>query len=75
MALPLELAHESEAGMASGMMLSIASVGSVIGPLIGGHILDTTQNFDMSLIVLTIISLAATFIAFKVPETGPRRRT
>jgi len=75
MALPLELAHESEVGMASGMMLSIASVGSVIGPLIGGHILDTTQNFDMSLIVLTIISLAATFIAFKVPETGPRRRT
>jgi len=75
MALPLELAHESEVGMASGMMLSIGSVGAVLGPLVGGRILDITQRFDMSLIVLMIISLAATFIAFKVQETGPRRRT
>ena len=75
MSLPLELVHESEVGMASGMMLAIGYVGAVIGPLVGGRVLDTTQNFDMSLIVLTIISLAATFIALKIPETGPGRRT
>lgn len=75
MALPLELAHESEVGMASGMMLSIGYVGGVIGPLIGGRVLDTTQNLDTSLLVLMIISVAATFIALKIPETGPGRRT
>jgi CP family cyanate transporter-like MFS transporter len=75
MALPLELAHESEVGMASGMLLSIGYVGGVIGPLIGGRILDITQNLDLSLLVLMIISLAATFIALKIPETGPGRRT
>ena len=75
MALPLELTHESEVGVASGMLLSIGYVGGVIGPLIGGRILDITQNLDLSLLVLTILSLAATFIALKVPEIGPSRRT
>jgi len=75
MALPLELTHEREVGMASGMLLSIGYVGGVIGPLIGGRVLDITQNLDMSLLVLTILSLAATFIALKVPEIGSGRRT
>jgi CP family cyanate transporter-like MFS transporter len=75
MALPLELTHEREVGMASGMLLSIGYIGGVIGPLVGGRVLDITQNLDISLLVLTIISLAATFIALKVPETGPGRRT
>ena len=75
MALPLELMHESEVGMASGMLLSIGFAGGVIGPLIGGRVLDTTQNFDLSLVVLMIVSLVAIFIALKIPETGPRRRT
>ena len=61
--------------MASGMLLSIGYVGGVIGPLIGGRILDITQNLDLSPLVLTILSLAATFIALKVPEIGPGRKT
>jgi len=75
MALPLELPHESEVGMASGMLLSIGFAGGVIGPLIGGHVLDTTQNLDLSLVVLVIISVVATFIALKIPESGPGRTT
>jgi len=75
MALPLELTHESEVGMASGMLLSIGFAGGVIGPLIGGHVLDTTQNLDLSLVVLVIISVVATFIALKIPESGPGRTT
>jgi cyanate permease len=75
MSLPLELAHESEVGMASGMLLSIGYIGGVIGPLIGGRVLDITQNLDISFLILAIISLAAAFIALKVPETGPGRRT
>jgi CP family cyanate transporter-like MFS transporter len=74
MSMPLEITHHTEVGMASGMLLSIGFAGGVIGPLIGGRILDTTQNLDMSLLVLVITSLAATFIALKIPETGPARR-
>ena len=75
MAMPLELTHESGVGMASGMLLSIGFAGGVIGPLIGGRVLDTTQNFDLSLVVLMIVSLVAIFVALKIPETGPGRRT
>ena len=75
MAMPLELTHESGVGMASGMLLSVGFAGGVIGPLIGGRVLDTTQNFDLSLVVLMIVSLVAIFIALKIPETGPRRIT
>jgi len=75
MSLPLEMTHEREVGMASGMLLSIGSIGGVIGPLIGGRVLDTTQNLDISFLVLTIISVAAAFIALKVQETGPGRTT
>ena len=60
--------------MASGMLLSIGFAGGVIGPLVGGQVLDNTQNLDISLIVLVIISLAATFITLRIPETGPGRR-
>jgi cyanate permease len=74
MSLPLEMMHETEVGMASGMLLSIGFAGGVIGPLVGGQVLDNTQNLDISLIVLMVISLAATFIALKIPETGPGRR-
>jgi cyanate permease len=74
MSLPLEMMYETEVGMASGMLLSIGFAGGVIGPLVGGQVLDNTQNLDISLIVLVIISLAATFIALKIPETGPGRR-
>jgi CP family cyanate transporter-like MFS transporter len=75
MALPLELTHENEVGMASGMLLSVGYLGGVIGPLIGGRVLDITQNLNISLLVLTIMSVSATFIALKVPEIGPGRRT
>lgn len=73
--LPIEMMHEREVGMASGMVLSIGFTGGVIGPLIGGRILDTTQNLDLSLMILAGISLVTAFLASRIPETGPGRRT
>jgi len=68
--LPIELMHEREVGMASGMVLSLGFMGGVIGPLVGGRILDTTQNLDLSLTILVISSLVAAFVASRVPETA-----
>jgi len=72
MSLPIELVHGTEVGMASGMLASIGFTGGVIGPLIGGRVLDITGSLDLSLIILTIISVAAAIIASRIPETGPR---
>jgi CP family cyanate transporter-like MFS transporter len=73
--LPIELMHEREVGMASGMVLSLGFLGGVVGPLIGGRILDATQNLDLSLTVLVVTSLVAAFIASRVPETAKARKS
>ena len=73
--LPIEMMHEKDVGIASGIVLSVGFSGAVIGPLVGGRILDTTQNLDLSLVSLVITSLIATFIVLKIPETGPGRTT
>ena len=74
LALPIELMSPEEVGTASGLMLSVGSVGGIIGPLIGGHILDLTGSLDLSLLVLIGVSIAAAGIAFRLPETGPKAR-
>ena len=74
LALPIEIMSPDEVGTASGLMLSVGSVGGIIGPLIGGHILDLTGSLDLSLLVLVGASIAAIGIALKLPETGPRVR-
>ena len=73
--LPIELVPKEEVGAASGLVLSIGHIGGVIGPLIGGRILDLTGNLDLSLIVLTGVTVAAAFIALRLPETGPKARS
>jgi len=74
LALPIEIMSPDEVGTASGLMLSVGSVGGITGPLIGGHILDLTGSLDLSLLVLVGASIAAIGIALKLPETGPRVR-
>jgi len=70
LALPVELMPEEDVGTASGLILSIGFIGTIIGPLTGGHILDLTGSLDISLIVLAVVALAAAGIAFRLPETG-----
>lgn len=73
-AIPLEMIPRGSVGAATGLVISIGNIGAVIGPLIGGRILDLTGNLDLSLIVLIAVSVAAIGIAFRLPETGPKAR-
>ena len=74
-ALPVEILTEKEVGTASGLLISVGHIGAIIGPLIGGRILDLTGSLDLSLLVLTGVSLAAVGIALRLPETGPKARS
>lgn len=75
LALPVEMMDHKEVGTASGIVISIGFAGGVIGPLIGGNILDNTQSLDLSFMVLMGVSLVTAFLVSRLPETGPRRRT
>jgi len=72
MALPIEMMPRKVVGTASGLIISIGFTGGVIGPMVGGHILDITGSLDLSLLVLIGVSIAAALIALRIPETGPR---
>jgi len=72
MTLPVEMMPKEEVGTASGLVLSVGYIGGIIGPLIGGRVLDLTGNLDISLLILVGISIAAAGIAFRLPETGPK---
>lgn len=72
LALPVEIMSKEETGTASGLVLSIGYIGGIIGPLIGGRILDLTGNLNQSLILLIGISIAAAVLASRLPETRPR---
>ena len=70
--LPIEIVREREVGVASGMILSIGYIGGVIGPLVGGLILDSTGNLNISLLILAGVSIAAVVVGISLPETGPK---
>ena len=74
MALPVEMMPEEEVGTASGLVLSFGYSGAIIGPLVGGRILDITGSLDLSLLVLAGISIASAVIARRLPETGNKAR-
>ncbi len=74
LALPVEMMPAEEVGTASGLILSIGFIGGIIGPLIGGRILDITGSLDLSLLVLTGISIAIAAVTFMLPETGTKNR-
>jgi cyanate permease len=74
LALPVETMSREEVGTASGFVLSIGYAGGIIGPLIGGRVLDLTGNLNQSLIMLIFVSIAAAILAARLPETGPRAR-
>jgi len=70
LALPVELMPKEAVGRASGLIVSVGFSGGVVGPLVGGRILDLTGSIDLSLLVLIGISVAAIAIALKIPEPG-----
>ena len=74
MVLQAELMPKNVVGVASGFIISIGFIGGIIGPLIGGHILDVTGSLNQSLLVLIGVSIAMAGIALKIPETGHRAK-
>lgn len=74
MSVIVETTSKEEVGLTSGFVLSIGYVGGIIGPLVGGRILDLTGNLDPSLLILVAVSVVAAGIVFKLPETGPRAK-
>ena len=70
----VELMSEKELGRASGLLLSIGSVGGFIGPYIGGYILDVTGSLELLLFILIGASIATAVITLRLPETGPRAK-
>ena len=74
LAITIEIMSEKEIGRAIGLVLSIGSVGGVIGPYIGGYILDVTGSLELVLFILIGVSIATAVITLKLPETGPRAK-
>jgi cyanate permease len=70
MALPVELVPPRDVGKASGLMLSIGFLGGVVGSLFSGSLLDRVGHLNSMLITLIFISIGATVIALRLPETG-----
>jgi MFS family permease len=68
----MEIMSREEVGIASGLVFAIGYSGGIIGPLIGGRILDLTGNLSQSLIMLIGVSIAAAVLASRLPETGPK---
>jgi CP family cyanate transporter-like MFS transporter len=70
LSLPVEMVHPRQAGIASGMVMSVGYSGALVGPLIGGVILDSTGSYEWIFLSLVIVSAAATFLVFLIPETA-----
>jgi CP family cyanate transporter-like MFS transporter len=70
LSLPLEMVDPRQAGMASGMVMSVGYIGALVGPLIGGIILDSTGSYEWIFLSLVIVSALATVLVFLLPETA-----
>ena len=70
LSLPVEMVDPGQAGMASGMVMSIGYIGALVGPLIGGIFLDKTGSYQWIFLSLVIVSIITVGIAFIIPETG-----
>lgn len=70
LSLPVEIVRPGQAGTASGMVMSIGYIGALVGPLIGGIILDSTGSYEWIFLSLVIVSALATVLVFLLPETA-----
>jgi CP family cyanate transporter-like MFS transporter len=61
-------------GRASGMTMSIGYIGGLVGPWLGGYILDITGTLDLNLFILAGLSAVGAYLALRLPETGIKAR-
>jgi cyanate permease len=57
-------------GRASGMVMSIGYIGGLVGPWLGGYILDITGTLNLNLVILAVLSAVGAYLATRLPETG-----
>ena len=70
LALPVEMVEPNQSGSASGMTMSVGYTGALLGPVIGGIILDATGSYTGVFLTLAGLSLITIALTFMVPETG-----
>ncbi len=70
LALPAEMTPPEQTGTASGLVMSIGYTGALVGPLLGGNILDNQGSFEPIFLILAAVSLAAVGISLTIKETG-----
>jgi CP family cyanate transporter-like MFS transporter len=67
--LASELLPVEGAGRAGGMVISIGYIGGLVGPWVAGYIMDITGTLNLVLMVLTVLSTLAIYLALRLPET------
>lgn len=72
--LPVDLFPEEEVGRASGIVLSLAYGGALLGPLGFGLVMDLTGSPALALQAFAALSLITAAAVFLLPETGGRRK-
>ena len=73
LSLPVEMVEPGQGGAATGLMMSIGYIGALVGPLVGGYIIDKTGSYNWVFISLAIVSAATVAVCFIIPETGRAR--
>jgi cyanate permease len=72
--LPVDLFPPEEVGRASGIAISVAYVGALLGPLALGLALDLTGSHGLALGMFGAVSLLAAGVTFALPETGAGKK-
>ena len=70
--LPVDLFSPEEVGRGSGIVVSFAYVGALVGPLAAGIAVDLSGSFEGVLEAFALLSVLAALATFALPETGAR---
>ncbi len=70
---PVELVPAELGGTASGLVMSIGYSGALLGPVVGGLILDRTGGYFWTFIAMALASFGTAALSWFLPETGRRR--
>jgi CP family cyanate transporter-like MFS transporter len=61
-------------GRASGMVMSIGYIGGLVGPWVGGYILDITGTLNLNLVIMAGLSVVGIYLSLRLPNAGIRAR-
>ena len=50
----------------------VGYIGGLVGPWLGGYILDITGNLNLNLIIMVVLAVVGVYLALRMPETGVR---